>query len=51
MVLDNAKIGAGAVVTAGTEIPSRSLVLGSPAKIVRALDDITIKWKHNGTRV
>ena len=30
-------IGAGALVTGGTEIPERSLVLGAPAKVVRAL--------------
>jgi carbonic anhydrase/acetyltransferase-like protein (isoleucine patch superfamily) len=32
-------IGAGALVTAGTIIPSRSLVLGSPAKVIRRLSD------------
>ncbi len=32
-------IGAGALVTAGTIIPERSLVLGAPARVVRALDD------------
>jgi carbonic anhydrase/acetyltransferase-like protein (isoleucine patch superfamily) len=30
-------IGAGALVTGGTKIPSGSLVLGSPAKVVRSL--------------
>ena len=30
-------IGANALVTGGTEIPAGSLVLGSPAKIVREL--------------
>ncbi len=43
ILLDNAEIGAesivgaGAVVTAGTKIPPRSLVLGSPARVVRTL--------------
>lgn len=32
-------IGAGALVTTGTVIPDRSLVLGSPAKVVRQLTD------------
>ncbi len=32
-------VGAGALLTPGTRIPSRSLVLGSPAKPVRALSD------------
>jgi len=30
-------VGAGALVTKGTVIPPGSLVLGSPAKVVRAL--------------
>ncbi|MFW6217822.1 MAG: gamma carbonic anhydrase family protein [Verrucomicrobiota bacterium] len=30
-------VGAGALVTKGTQIPEGSLVLGSPAKVVRAL--------------
>jgi carbonic anhydrase/acetyltransferase-like protein (isoleucine patch superfamily) len=32
-------IGAGALVTAGTVVPDRSLVLGTPAKVVRQLKD------------
>ncbi len=32
-------VGAGAVVTAGVKIPPRSLVLGTPAKVVRTLGD------------
>ena len=32
-------IGAGALVTGGVKIPPRSLVLGSPAKVVRPLTD------------
>lgn len=36
---ENCLIGAGALVTAGTVIPDRSLVLGSPAKVIRQLDD------------
>lgn len=43
IVLDGAEIGArsiigaGALVTGGTKVPPGSLVLGSPAKVVRAL--------------
>jgi carbonic anhydrase/acetyltransferase-like protein (isoleucine patch superfamily) len=43
ILLDNCEIGeealvaAGTVVTAGTKIPPRSLVLGQPGKVVRAL--------------
>jgi carbonic anhydrase/acetyltransferase-like protein (isoleucine patch superfamily) len=32
-------VGAGAVVTEGTQIPPGSLVLGVPARVVRALDE------------
>ena len=45
VVLNRAKIGkncivgANALVTEGMEIPDNSLVLGSPAKVVRQLDD------------
>ncbi len=35
-------IGAGALITEGKEIPDGSLVVGSPAKVVRALDAETI---------
>ncbi len=44
IVMDGAKvgarsvIGAGTLVTMGTEIPPGSLVVGSPAKVVRTLD-------------
>jgi carbonic anhydrase/acetyltransferase-like protein (isoleucine patch superfamily) len=44
-ILNNAKIGehcivgAGALVTEGTVIPPRSLVLGMPAKVKRDLND------------
>lgn len=36
---DDCIIGAGAVVTSGTKIPSRSMVLGVPAKVVRELTE------------
>jgi carbonic anhydrase/acetyltransferase-like protein (isoleucine patch superfamily) len=32
-------VGAGALVTAGTVVPPRSLVLGSPARVIRTLGD------------
>ncbi len=47
IILDGARIGprsiigAGALVTLGMEIPEGSLVHGSPARIVRALDSET----------
>jgi carbonic anhydrase/acetyltransferase-like protein (isoleucine patch superfamily) len=45
VILNGAKIGrgcligAGAIVTEGKEIPDRSLVLGTPGKVVRQLGD------------
>jgi carbonic anhydrase/acetyltransferase-like protein (isoleucine patch superfamily) len=35
----NCIVGAGSVVTEGKEFPDNSLILGSPAKVVRTLDD------------
>ncbi len=35
----NCLIGAGALITEGKEIPDNSLVMGSPGKVVRQLDD------------
>jgi carbonic anhydrase/acetyltransferase-like protein (isoleucine patch superfamily) len=45
VILDGAVVGAGSIVGAGalvtmnTVVPPRSLVLGSPARVVRALSD------------
>lgn len=41
-------IGAGALVTENMEIPDGQLVLGSPARIVKALDDKTIEMLRQG---
>ncbi|MEM8732317.1 MAG: gamma carbonic anhydrase family protein [Pseudomonadota bacterium] len=40
---ENCLIGAGALITEGKEIPPGSLVMGSPGKVVRQLDDETIQ--------
>ncbi len=41
-------IGANALVTEGMEIPDGSMVLGSPAKVVRHLDEETqLLLRHN----
>ena len=45
VILNNARIGrncivgAGSVVTEGKEFPDNSLIIGSPAKVVRTLDE------------
>jgi carbonic anhydrase/acetyltransferase-like protein (isoleucine patch superfamily) len=45
----NCLIGAGALVTEGREIPDSSLVLGSPGKVVRTLDEAAIANMHSNT--
>ncbi|WP_022835413.1 gamma carbonic anhydrase family protein [Salisaeta longa] len=35
-------VGAGALVTGGTEVPPRSMVLGQPARVVRSLTDAEV---------
>lgn len=49
IVMNGAKIGkesvvgAGALVPEGKEFPDRSLIVGSPARVIRALDDEQVK--------
>jgi carbonic anhydrase/acetyltransferase-like protein (isoleucine patch superfamily) len=53
-VLNGARIGAGslvganALVTEGKSFPDRSLIVGSPAKAVRELDDATVEGLMRG---
>lgn len=44
VVEDEAIIGAGALVTEGTRVPSRTLMLGVPAKPKRELTPEELKW-------
>src|SRR5262245_59642760 len=39
----NSLVGAGALVTEGKEFPERSLIVGSPAKAIRELDDAAVE--------
>lgn len=39
----NSLVGAGALVTEGKEFPERSLIVGSPAKAIRTLDDKAVE--------
>lgn len=56
VVMDDAEIGecafvaANALVKAGTIVPPRTLVAGTPAKVIRPLRDSEIAWKADGTR-
>ena len=55
VILDNAIIspkslvGAGAIVKAGFNCEPESLIIGSPAKVIRKLKDNEINWKRLGT--
>ena len=55
VVNDNAVIGESAIVAAmafvkaGMIIPPRTLVAGIPAKVVRALTELELAWKVQGT--
>ena len=48
---ENAIVGAMAFVKAEMQIPANSLVVGSPAKIVRTLSEKEIAWKREGTEI
>lgn len=39
----NSIVGAGSLVTEGKEFPDNSLIVGSPAKVVRMLDAVTVQ--------
>jgi phenylacetic acid degradation protein len=57
VVMDEAEIGESSIVgalafvKAGTRIPPRSMVVGAPARILRALTDAEVDWKTRGTGV
>ncbi len=46
----NCLIGAGALITEGKEIPDGSLVMGSPGRVVRALDEAAIEGLRTSAR-
>jgi len=55
VVMDKAVVGAESIVAAmsfvkaGMVIPPRSMVMGMPAKVVRALTEDEVRWKSFGT--
>ncbi|HEX6575384.1 MAG TPA: transferase hexapeptide repeat family protein [Gemmatimonadaceae bacterium] len=57
VVMDNVVVGAECIigalcfVPAGMQIPSRKVVVGNPAKIVKDVSDEMIAWKTEGTRL
>lgn len=42
-------VGAGALVTAGKKFPPRSLILGSPAKVIRSVTDEEVEGTRKNT--
>jgi phenylacetic acid degradation protein len=55
VVMDNAVIGSESIVAAmsfvkaGMIVPPRSMVMGAPARVTRAVSEQEIKWKNSGT--
>ena len=43
-------VGAGALVTGGKKFPPRSLILGSPAKVVRSLSNEEVEELYNSAK-
>jgi phenylacetic acid degradation protein len=56
VVMDRAVVGEESIVAAmsfvkaGMIIPPRSMVMGTPARIMRELTDEDVKWKSRGTK-
>ena len=50
VVEEEAIVGAMSFVRAAFVVPRRTLVVGSPARVVRSLGDEEVRWKANGTR-
>lgn len=48
---DECIIGALSFINANTKIPSRSLVVGNPGKVIKEVSDDMINWKTKGTRL
>jgi len=51
MIGEESIVGACSFVKSGFKCPPRSLVAGSPAKIIRALQEAEVAWKTQGTSV
>jgi phenylacetic acid degradation protein len=48
---DECIVGALAFIRQGEQYPSRSLIVGNPAKVVKEVSDEMIAWKTEGTRL
>jgi phenylacetic acid degradation protein len=50
-VQENCVVGALTFVPTNMDVPPRSMVVGSPAKLVKSVSDEMIAWKTEGTRL
>jgi phenylacetic acid degradation protein len=50
VVGEKALVGANSLITAGFEAPPRHLLLGSPARVIRELNDTELAWMESGPR-
>jgi phenylacetic acid degradation protein len=48
---DECIVGALSFIKADEKVPSRSLLVGNPAKIIKQVSDEMIKWKSEGTKL
>ena len=48
---DESIVGALTFIKEGKKIPARSIVVGNPGKIIKAVTDEMIAWKTDGTRL
>ena len=48
---DECTVGALAFIKAGETFPSRSLIVGNPAKVIKQVSDEMIAWKTAGTKL
>lgn len=48
---DECIVGALSLIKAGEQIPPRSLLVGNPAKIIKAVTEDMLQWKTAGTRL
>lgn len=57
VVMDNVELGEGCIVgalsflKANSQWPSRSLIVGNPAKIIKQVSDEMLTWKTKGTQL
>lgn len=49
VIEDECIVGALSFITASSNIPRRSLVVGNPAKVIKEVSDEMIEWKTKGT--